>query len=81
MCSSFIAKRQTKEGTFSEAPLRSILGLPVVQDMLQKIDKFAIAPVRHLLGISDLHPSLNPDIDARAEVKSYVNMPAYIQLC
>lgn len=53
----------------------------MVQDMLQKIDKFAIAPVRHLLGISDLHPSMNPDIDARAEVKSYVNMPAYIQLC
>ena len=78
MCFSFIAraKRQTEESTFSDAPLRSIVELPVVQDLLQKIDKLAIAPLRHSLVISDFHPSQNPDIDARAEVKRYVNMPA-----
>ena len=85
LCFSFIAqaKRQTEESTFSDAPLRSIVQLPVVQDLLQKIDKFAITPLRHSLRISDFHPSLNPDIDARAEVKRYVNMPAtysYIHL-
>ena len=42
----------------------------MVQDLLQKIEKFAIAPLRHLLGISDFPPSLNPDIDARGEVHS-----------
>ena len=46
----------------------------MVQDLLQKIDKFAIAPLRHLLGISDLPPSLNPDIDARGEVHSMKEM-------
>ena len=69
---SFIAraKRQTEETTFSANSWSSFLGLPVVQDLLQKIDKFAIAPLRHLLGISDLPPSLNPDIDARGEVRN-----------
>ena len=62
------AKRQTERSANSWS---SFLGLPVVQDLLQKIDKFAIAPVRHLLGISDFPPSLNPDIDARGEVRSY----------
>ena len=72
LCFSFIAraKRQTEENTLSANPLRNILGLPVVQDLLQKIEKFAIAPLRHLLGISDFPPSLNPDIDARGEVHS-----------
>ena len=69
-------KRLREGSTISANFLRSIVGLPVVQDLLQKIDKFAIAPLRHLLGISDFLPSLNHDIDARAEVKSYVNMPA-----
>ena len=59
------AKKQTERSGNSWS---STLGLPVVQDLLQKIDKFAIAPLRHLLGISDLPPSLNPDIDARGEV-------------
>ena len=43
----------------------------MVQGLLQKIDKFAIAPVHHSMGTSDFPPSLNPDIDARAEVKRY----------
>ena len=64
-------KRLREGNTISANFLRSIVGLPVVQDLSQKIDKFAIAPLRHLLRISDFHPSLNPDIDARAKVKSY----------
>ena len=55
-----LTARQTEEDTFSDTPSR---GLP------ELINSFAIAPLRHLLGISDFHPSMNPDVDARAEVR------------
>ena len=55
-----LTARQTEGGTFSDTPSR---GLP------ELINSFAIAPLRHLLGISDFHPSMNPDVDARAEVR------------
>lgn len=36
------------------------------------MNRFVIIPLHHVLGISDLPPSLNPDIDVRAEVRRFV---------
>ena len=46
----------------SATPLRSI---PDV------MNRFVTIPLHHILGIKDLPPSLNPDIDVRAEVRRF----------